>query len=464
VRVISEGGIGAMHLLVKKIGLDRAINEGLKLLKRHRPYLESDHVLNIAYNVLSGGQTLEDIELRRQNQGFLDALGAQAIPDPTTAGDFCRRFRAEDIEDLMRIVNEKRLDIWRMQPNDFFEQAVIDADGTFVPTTGECKDGMDVNFKGTWGYHVLLVSLANTQEPLFLVNRPGNRPSQEGAAVRLDAAAELCRRAGFRSILLRGDTDFSQTRHLDRWNEQGIQFVFGYDAMAPLRNHADSLEESAWQRLERSPRYIVETEPRERPDNVKERIVREREFENIRLMNEDVAEFTYRPGACEIEYRIVVVRKNLSREKGDSVLFDEIRYFFYITNDWMSSPATIVFTANHRCDQERLIGQLKSEVHSLRAPVDNLESNWAYMVIASLGWSVKAWFALILPVTPRWEERHRIEKREVLRMSFRRFVDCFIRIPAQIISHGRQLRYRFLSWNPWQHIFFRALNRIQQLT
>jgi hypothetical protein len=173
-----------MHLLARHTGLIELLDSRVDVLKRHLPYHESDHVLNIAYNALSGGTCLEDIELRRQDEVYLDALGAQRIPDPTTAGDFCRRFTREDVEQLMASINETRLKVWAQQGEKFFEQAIVDADGTLAPTYGECKQGMDVTFKGVWGYHPLVISLANTQEPLFLENRSGNRPSHEGAAAR----------------------------------------------------------------------------------------------------------------------------------------------------------------------------------------------------------------------------------------------------------------------------------------
>ena len=244
-RGLDVGGIGAMHRLVHRVGLIDDIDEELHLLKRHLPYHESDHVLNIAYNILCGGTCLEDVEIRRNDEVYLDALGAQRIPDPTTAGDFCRRFSEEDIEKLMAVINEARLRVWSEQPKEFFEEAVIEADGTLAPTTGECKEGMDMSYKGTWGYHPLLVSLANTGEPLFLVNRSGNRPSSEGAAERFDQAIDLCTRAGFRKISLRGDTDFSLTRHLDRWSDLGVRFVFGFQAVPKLQALAMDLDESS---------------------------------------------------------------------------------------------------------------------------------------------------------------------------------------------------------------------------
>ena len=183
-RAIAPGGIGAIHLLARKLGLIHDIDEDLHLLKRHLPYYESDHVLNIAYNLLSGGSRLEHLEVRRNDEVYLDALGAQRIPDPTTAGDFCRRFTEADVERLMDTFNETRLRVWKQQPEDFFEEAFIDADGTIAPSDGWCKQGVDIAYNGTWGYHPLVVSLANTAEPL-LPGQPQRQPALARARRRL---------------------------------------------------------------------------------------------------------------------------------------------------------------------------------------------------------------------------------------------------------------------------------------
>jgi hypothetical protein len=461
-RGIAAGGIGLMHKLVKRLGLDDAINRNVQLLKLHLPYFESDHVLNIAYNLLAGGACLEHLELLRNDEAYLDALGTRRIPDPTTAGDFCRRLSRWDVFALQEAFNEVRLKVWRQQPAEFFEQAIIDGDGTQVVTTGECKQGMDIDYKGQWGYQVLLISLANTGEPLYLLNRSGNRPSHEGAAAYFDRGIDLCRRAGFRRIAIRGDTDFTQTKDLDRWHADGVEFCFGIDAMSNLYEIAESLPKTAWQPLERPPKYQVKTQPRRRPQNVKRQIVIEREYENIRLAGESVAEFRYSPTLCDEEYRVVVVWKDLEIHKGQLKLFDKDRCFFYITNDEDSTPAEIVRKANQRCNQENTIQQLAHGAHALQAPVDNLVSNWAYMVMASLAWSLKAWAALSLPEQPRHREKHREEKRKLLTMDFSTFRNALINIPAQIVRTSRRIVYRLLSWNPWQPVFFRLLDQLNQ--
>jgi hypothetical protein len=459
-RGIAAGGIGAIHLLARKIGLIDDINGELHLLKRHLPYFESDHVLNIAYNILAGGRRLEHIEIRRNDEVFLDALGAERIPDPTTEGDFCRRFGDDDVPTLMDIFNRARARVWGQQDKAFFDEAIIDADGTLAATDAERKEGIDIAYDGTWGYHPLVVSLANTAEPLFLVNRPGNRPSHEQAAAYLERAVCLCRRAGFRKIVLRGDTDFSQTKHLDGWDGDGVRFYFGYDAHPNLKAMAEGLDSGAYTELKRPAQYVVRTQPRTRRENHKQAIIDERGFETLQTIREEVAEFEYRPTACSKAYRMIVLRKTVAHDVRQMRLFEEYRYFFFITNDRERSASQIVLQANKRCNQENLISQLKSGVHAMTSPVDTLTSNWAYMVMASLAWSLKAWAALLLPIHPRWSDRHREERNRWLRMEFATFQAAVIQMPCQIIRGARRLVFRLLSWNPWQGAFLRLVERL----
>jgi hypothetical protein len=458
------GGIAAIHQLVNQLQLADAIDQRLHLLKMHMPYHESDHVLGIAYNAFCQGTRLEHIERLRTDEAYLDLLGTKRIPDPTTAGDFCRRFGEKDIAVLHSAYDAARLTVWKKQPDAFFDRATIDVDGTMVETDARCKQGVDINYEGVWGYHPLVVSLAETGEVLRIVNRPGNRPSHEGAFEPLNEAILLCRQAGFRQIRMRGDTDFSQTKHLDFWSMlPGVNFIFGFDCRENLEQIATKLPESAWTKLKRPAKYQIETAPRTKPVEVKGRIVKERGFDVLRLNSEEVAEFSYQPTACDRPYRMVVVRKNITKEKGEVVLFDEdVRYFFYITNDAEMDACEIVFDANSRCNQENLHAQLKGGVGALKSPTNTMESNWAWMTMASLAWNLKAWWALMLPEAGRWRERHKAEKTRVLRMEFRTFVDAFILIPCKVATKSRKIVVTVLSWNPLRNLLFRLLDVLRR--
>ena len=452
-RGVGCGGIGAIHTLVTKLKLSEAINRKVKVLKAHLPYFESDHVLNIAYNVMSGGNVLEDIKQLRNDEAYLDALSAQRIPDATTAGDFLRRFDEQTILDLQEAVNESRKKVWAGQEESFKQEAIIDADGTIAKTLGNCKQGMDISYKGIWGYAPLIISLANTNEVLYLVNRPGNHVSAMGAAEWMDRAIDLA--AGtFKKVMLRGDTDFSLTTNFDRWDERGVKFVFGYDAMPNLKRIVEDLPETAWKEMVRPARYEVKTRERNKPENVKEAKIKERQYKNIRLKSESIAEFDYNPPRwCKKMYRMVVLRKNLSVERGERRLFDEIRYFFYITNDWKKSTEQIVEASNKRCNQENLIAQL-NEVSAMKMPSSDLMSNWAYMVMAALAWNLKAWFAMMI--------QDKQASKETLRMEFKRFARSLLWIPCQVIRTSRRLVYRILSYNHNLKVFLETFEYIKR--
>jgi hypothetical protein len=346
-----------------------------------------------------------------------------------------------------------RTQVWSKLPEGEMEEGIIDVDGTLAPTLGECKEGMDISYKGIWGYHPLIITLANTNEPLYLVNRPGNVVSHQDCAPWIDKAIDLVG-AHAKRVLVRGDTDFSLTEHFDRWSEKA-DFVFGIDAHRSFVDRADALKASDWSPLERKPKHEVKTKGRRKPENVKERIVVERKYENIRLNSEEVAEFAYKPGKCKKTYRMVVVKKNITREKGELALLDDIRYFFYVTTRHDLTAREVVEHANKRCNQENTIEQIKNGVNAMRMPVDNLTSNWAYMVMATLAWSLKAWLGIL--------SSNKELGTQIIKMEFRRFLNTFILIPCQVISTGRKIVYRLLGYNEKLLDLFHTFERIRHL-
>jgi hypothetical protein len=284
-----------------------------------------------------------------------------------------------------------------------------------------------------------VVTLANTKEVLYLLNRPGNAPSHADAAEWVDKAVDLVAPHAPR-VCLRGDTDFSLTAHFGRW-AQRADFIFGMDNSQALRSRAEALGEADWARLHRPAPYHRRTgKTRTRRANHKKRTVKERGYLNLELNYEDVAEFEYQPGKCSRPYRVIALRKNISRSRGDTVLFDEIRYFFYVTTRTDLSAAEVVACANARCDQENVIGQLKSGVNALRVPLHDLVSNWAYMVIAALAWNIRSWFAMMM--------HRKQDRRDYIRMEFRRFLHSIILIPAMVTRRARTTTIRLIGYTP----------------
>jgi len=454
VQAISGGGLGLMQSVVEAVGLAEAIDEDLHLLRRHLPYHESDHVLALVYNILVGGRCLEDLELRRSDEGFLDALGARRLPDPTTAGDFLRRFGPGSVESLMDAADRCRARVWRAQPESDRKLALIDVDGTISETGGECKERMDITYDGRWGYGPLVVSLANSQEVLRVVNRPANRPSHEGMAACVDTCLGWALGpAGFQRARLRGDTDFSLTENFDRWTEAGVEFVFGMDANPHFIRRAEALGDEAWTPMQRPVRPVG----RRRPANVKKAVIQQRGFQHLELAHEHVAEIEYRPRKCKTTYRLVILRKRIEVTRGQLRLADEIRHFFYVTNIDKAEldAAAVVRENNARCHQENLIEQLKNGVGATRMPVAEFDANWAYLVIASLAWNLKAWAALLLPAE--------LGARTLLHMEFRRFLHEIILLPAQILRSGRRLIFRLLAINRWVPLLLDGTRELKRL-
>jgi len=353
----------------------------------------------------------------------------------------------------METVNDVREEISNLQDESFFENAIVDIDATVAETGGECKEGMGLSYRGIWGYAPSMISLANTREPLYLVNRPGNTPSCQEAARWIDRTIE--RLSGkVQHIELRGDTDYSLTYKFDEWSEKA-DFIFGYDAKPNVVAIAEGLPESAWAPLARRPKYEVKTEPRGRRRNVKEAIVKKEGYTNIRLVCEPVTGFLYRPTLRRKTYRMVVARKHLSVERGENVLFREMRYFFYITTYHGRPREEIVYGANARCDQENVFGQFHGGPGVMRMLLDNLYSNWAYMVIAATAWTLKAWCGLLVPDAT--------ESQRVVRMEFRRFVHTVVLIPCQLVRQSRRVVFRILSYNSWLPLLFQTYDVIRRL-
>ena len=452
ISAIHCGGIGIVNEVIHKSGLVDLINDNIHLLKVHKPYHESDHILNIAYNIICGGNCLEDIELLRNNIPYLNALGAERIPDPTTAGDFLRRFDENSIFNLIDIVNQVNQNIWNKKIPKKKIDAILDIDSTIHETYGECKEKMDISYKGKWGFHPLVITEANTGNHLYAINRSGNRSSNFNAGIWIDRSIEVVKKH-FRHTYLRGDTAFSLTNKFDDWDTRNISFVFGYDNHKNLILKADSLPDYKWKRLKRYKK--ASDKPRKKKKRVKQEIVESRGFKDYHLKKEYISEFSYRPVNCGQDYRVVVVKKVLDVKMGQELLFEECRYFFYITNIYHMTPAEVVKFINGRANHENKIEQLKNGVSALKMPASEFLANQAYIIIASLAWNIKSWIGLLCP--------DKEKGKTIIKMEFKRFQNSLINIPCQILNSGRYTVFRLLNYNSWVELIYRMSNQLKFL-
>jgi hypothetical protein len=310
-------------------------------------------------------------------------LGACRIPDPSTAGDFLRRFTPETLVALQGVIDANRAKVWRQLPRRRRRVATLDMDSTIKEVFGECKQGADFSYNGKWSYHPLLFTLAETHEPLRTINRPGNTASADGAGPALQEVLPLLRQH-FGQVRVRGDSKFYRREVIAACEEHEAAFALVMDHYAVLQENAETLPNAAWQ-----PFY--EQEPQEDTDgnSVKknrhkrrrwrQRIARQRGYTTLHTTNQWVAEFTYTlsPQAPDTAYglngrayRVVVKRQRVETSQGQKLLLSEDRYRFVITNipPWEMDAAEVFRFAHGRGDQENAIEQLKNGIAALRMP------------------------------------------------------------------------------------------------
>lgn len=434
--VTPYGGLSLACQVVRGLGLEKILDRHLVLLKRHRPFFESDHVLTHVYNLFVGGDCLEDIGNLQGSAPIRRMLGAARIPDPTTAGDFLRRFGAGDLTDFDAAIDEAQDAMWRHRFGRRKQDlALVDLDSHVRPVYGQQKEGADLSYKGSWAYHPLVISLAGTQECLRLVNRPGNAPSAEGAAEQLETLLpQLGRR--FRKVVVRGDSAFARQDLFDTCEAAGHYFAVVSGQQRNFFNLAESIPESCWRpfvspekRQQRS-RRCSGAPRRRRRGNLRRKRMRERGKVDLELKKQWIAEVPYKPARSQTTYRLIIRRQLIEECDQQGRLFDLWRYRFVLTNLHQESAQEVVDLTYQRCDQEKVIEQLQNGIAAMRMPTGELLSNAAYLICARLAHNLKSWIALLaLP-------------REVVRWGWKRFRNAYVIVAARVILHARQVHVR----------------------
>jgi len=431
------GGLSLATALVRSLGLHRVIDDALELLQSHRPFTESDHVLTHVYNLFVGGTCIEDIGHLQGSEPVRRMLGAVRLPDPTTAGDFLRRFDEESLGALDGAIDEGQEAVWRRRyGRKKAARAIVDLDSHVHPVYGDQKEGADFSYKGPLAYHPLVISLAETQECLRLINRPGNTPSAEGAETHLANLFPLLLRR-FREVVVRGDSAFCSQKIFDACEAHGQCFAVVSPAQQNFEALAEALPESAWKPYrapgERSRRAQPPSRRRKRRPNLRRRLARQRGKHDLKLERQWIAEIPYRPQRSGTTYRLVIRRQRIE-EHHQGELFELWRYRYVMTNlPPSTSTQEAVDLTYQRCDQENVIEQLQHGIAGMRMPTGGLLSNAAFLTCARLAHNLKAWLAqLALP-------------RETMRWEWKRFRHAFVYVAARVLFQSRQIHVRITS-------------------
>jgi hypothetical protein len=443
------GGLVLAEQFLRRFGVARLIDEHVKVLKIHLPYHESDHVIAQALNLYVGGSCIEDMMHLQHDEAVLRMLGACRLPDPTTAGDFLRRFDTQlhpaALTGLRRANDELQEKVWRKlarrsKRRRKREWCVLDIDSHIKKLYGVQKEGADFSYDGRWSYQPQLVSMASTGECLGIRNRPGSANASGGAGELVGGILDRVKKH-FDHTLVRGDSAFDSQPLREAIERRGGFFAFVGRAQRGRPEMAAALPDSAFrpfrtraarERSERSTRHGYK--PRRKKRNMKRKRARDRGYRELRLVKQWVAETTYQPPGQPKTYRLIVRRQLIENHKGQQHIFDEHRDRYVVTN----LPASIsaeeaVDMTYERCDQENVIEQMGSGLAAWRMPVAEFDGNSAWLEIARLAWNMAKWIAqLALPP-------------EVVRWEWKRFRLHFVLVPAQVIKRSRQLWVRLMG-------------------
>jgi hypothetical protein len=442
--VTPYGGLALASAFLRRFRVAQAIDERVHVLKLHLPYHESDHVIAQALNLYAGGTCIEDQAVLQHDEGVLRMLGACRIPDPTTAGDFLRRFEERrnrgSLAGLRAAIDTVQGEVWgklagkKRRKRDW---AVVDLDGHTKTLYGVQKDGADFDHKGRWSYNVLLASLAGTGECLAVRNRPGNVRSSEGAAELLEETLPRVK-GRFAKVLVRADSDFDRRDVREACEAEGACFAFVAREATNRLSWAEAIPESAWKpfrtrahREQQARRSAAGFVARRKKRNRRRRRARERGYTNLQLVRQWVAEIPWTPSGSTKTYRMVL-RRQLIEESDQEHLFDFYRYRYVVTNLPTSWSAEEVIDATYqRCDQENVIEQMGSGVALWRMPVAEFEGNSAWLEIGRLAWNLGKWIAqLALPA-------------EVVRWEWKRYRQAFVYLAVEVVHRSRQRWLRF---------------------
>lgn len=459
------GGLALFADVCRRLDVPRVLDEHVHVLKAYLPYHESDHILAQAASLYVGATCIEDMMYIQKDEAVLRMLGACRTPDPTTAGDFLRRFDDGDnpgsLAELRGAIDEIQSRAWRRIAKKTRRRrkgsvAVVDLDGHIKELCGAQFEDADFSYNGKWSFNALVMSLRGTGECVAVRLRPGNVRSSDGAAELLrETLPRLFER--FEHVLVRADSDFDRRDVRDACDEFGAYFAFVGRETTNRPEIASQIDEwrpfrtrRSRERAQSRHRKGYRSRPGAHKGNRRKQQAWRRGYKDLQLVTQWVGETEVTPGRQQEPLRLVV-RKQLinSSQLGQQILFLEERYRYVVTNlprSW--SSASVIDETYQRCDQENVIEQLGSGIAMWRMPVKEFAGNEAWLEIARLAWNMRSWIAqLSLP-------------EEVVRWEWKRFRQAFVYVAAQVVRRSRQVWVRFAGSHRFVQLLAEAHARL----
>ncbi len=410
-------GLSLFYAMAEAFEIPRILDEDVKVKQRESGYPESEHILALAANAFVGGDFLEDLEALREDVAIQRAIGRKDLPDPTTAGDFCRRFTLGHLLQLNRAFGKIEQRVYEQRPD--VTHWTVDVDAKVHEVYGENKQGAAKSYNGIYSLQPMYGFVHETDEMIHCELRSGNtHPGAGGTGFLRRLKRKIP--SPVKAVHLRSDSALYAKKVVEFCEEEKWTFTITADQTAPLMKEIEGLRESAWKR-----------DPKE--DSL------------------SYGEVWYQPVQWAHPYRYLVRREKKSSKSGQSALFEAMSFSYYvIVTNRQEDIQEVLELHDKRGMSERRIAQFTNEF-LFHLPMEGFMSNWVYLLCAQLAYNLSLWIRdLVLP--PFYRNKHIKRIRRTIGL-----------IASKVTHGGHQVRLKISVLHRWWRDFVYGWQRIPQL-